>query len=399
MNIERSPSRGRWFVLRSSRLALVPLALLSASVALVAACADSDDTEQVNEDGGTSVPASDAASSSLDDATSELDAEAGALPCGTDNLCPVAGPVNHVAIAAIAGRSQTDIWATGSNGTILHWDGGAWTALESYIHETITSLVLTPDEMWGTAGTLILHRGIGADTVQSTRIQEDLEPTTKNFRSIAGMARTPSGDIFLGLAPGWILSGYYGLNYFAKVDVATAKVSYQSDALDPMTNQPEPVVGVRAVHVVQEKALWLVGDRAAVVRYPITTSTEDDAGTSSFGQGAMLSVPSQTNLRAAWGYDDQLWVVGEKGMCAHYDGASWDISDTGTTSTLDAIFGLAPNDVWAVGENGTALHFDGTHWSPVVTGTSGTLRAVWGSSSGDVWFGGDAGLFHWGALP
>jgi photosystem II stability/assembly factor-like uncharacterized protein len=397
MSFERSLSRRLLRALPSNPVTgLVALTILSAAAVFgAAACADSENAGPSIEDASTSIPSTDGGVSP-DGATS--DGEAPAVPCAVGNICQVTSPLPSAAIAAIVGRSKSDVWASGSGGALLHWTGSGWTALESSLKDTLTSLFLTSDEMWGTGGTLILHRGLAADSVRVARIKESLPLENDNYRSIAGISVMPNGDVFLGLAAGYYIEGYYTLNYLAQVDPDTAKVTYQPDALNPLSNQARTDVGVRAVHLVPGKALWLVGDRAAVVRYAVSSSN-DDAGAPSLDRGVMVPVASQANLRAAWGYGDQLWAVGDSGTILHCDGSSCDIADTKTTSPLNAVFGIAPNDIWAVGENGTALHFDGTLWSSVATGTSGTLRAVWGGASDDVWFGGDAGLFHWGALP
>ena len=371
----------------SSVAGLLGLTLLSSVAVLsVAACAESENIARAPEDGSAVIPSSDA--EGFADASDGGEAEAG--PCVAGNICKVTSPL--ASVVAITGRSKDDVWATGSGGTILHWSGSGWTALESTLNETLTSVFLTPGEMWATAGTLVLRRGLAADTVHTARVTLD----GSSYRSIAGVAVMPSGDVFLGLAPGFGPLTHYKARYFAKVNPDSAAIAYQPDALNPLSHLPETEVGVRAVHLVAGKALWLVGDRAAVVRYAVSSST--DAGAPSLERGVMVPVASQANFRAAWGYDEHLWAVGEKGTIAHYDGASWTFAESGTTSALNAVFGLAPNDIWAVGEDGTALHFDGAEWAAVATGHDGTLRAVWGGASDDVWFGGDAGLFHWGAL-
>jgi len=104
---------------------------------------------------------------------------------------------------------------------------------------------------------------------------------------------------------------------------------------------------------------------------------------------------SQVNFRAAWGDGEELWVAGERGTILHFDGSEWHPQVTGTSSTLNAIFGLAPNDIWAVGDDGTALHFDGNAWSPVgAGGYQGSFQAVWAAAAGDVWVGGQGGMFR-----
>ncbi len=362
---------------------------------LVAACAASEGTGPSGEQGPVVIPESDAGTSN-DGAVSDAADEAAVIPCAIGNLCKVTSPLTSGAIAAMSGRSKDDVWASGSGGVLMHWDGKQWTSVESQLGETFYGIFLSADEMWAVAGPLVLRRGLASDTVRTARTEELVEGVD-NYRSIAGVSVLPNGETFVGFAPGYKSGAYYRAKYFAKLDFASAKVSYQPDALDPLGNQPQTDIGVRAQYLVPDKALWLVGDRASVVRYAVSPS--GDAGTPALERGVVVPVVSQVNLRAAWGHDDELWAAGEHGAILHYDGSAWHFEDTGTTSVLHAIFGITPNDIWAGGEDGTVLHFDGTIWSPIATDHEGTFRAVWGSASDDVWIGGDGGLFHWGALP
>jgi hypothetical protein len=50
--------------------------------------------------------------------------------------------------------------------------------------------------------------------------------------------------------------------------------------------------------------------------------------------------------------------------------------------------------VWAVGDNGVIIHWNGSTWSPSSSGTTRTVQGVWGSSSNDVWVAGDKALLR-----
>src|SRR3989304_5730567 len=47
-----------------------------------------------------------------------------------------------------------------------------------------------------------------------------------------------------------------------------------------------------------------------------------------------------------------------------------------TTSNLNALVILNPNNGWAVGNGGTVLHFDGSFWSVIASGTTSDLLGV-----------------------
>jgi hypothetical protein len=366
------------------------LAIATVPLVVVAACADTEDAWAPELEKTIAVPPSSEGGAA--DGAPETKA-APDLPCAVGHLCRVKTSLASGAISALDGRSKDDVWAAGTNGTLMHWSGTEWTALESDLHETLSSVVLTADEMWGVGGTLIVRRGLSPESARTARV--DLAYSGVSHRSVAGIAPLPGGDIYFGLTPGF---NNGAVNYFAKLNFETRAVTYQQDAKDPLTNNAQTSVGARAVFVVPGRAVWLVGDNGAVVRYAI--STDADAGSSPLARGVAVPLASHVGLRAAWGYDDHLWAAGDKGTILHFDGSEWQVQDAGTTSTLNAIFGVSPTNIWAVGEHGVALHFDGNGWAAVdAGGVDVTFRAVWGSAPDDVWIGGDSGMFHWGALP
>ena len=54
------------------------------------------------------------------------------------------------------------------------------------------------------------------------------------------------------------------------------------------------------------------------------------------------------------------------------------------------VFGFGPDDVWSVGVGGGAVHWDGSSWEVLATGTTTDLWGIWGTSPSDLWVvGGD----------
>ena len=71
---------------------------------------------------------------------------------------------------------------------------------------------------------------------------------------------------------------------------------------------------------------------------------------------------------------------------------------SGTTGTLNAVWGVSGQDVFAVGSRGAIVHFDGGSWVPMYSNTVRPLHAVWGASALDVFVAsGLARVFHYGA--
>jgi hypothetical protein len=101
-----------------------------------------------------------------------------------------------------------------------------------------------------------------------------------------------------------------------------------------------------------------------------------------------------------------VWVVGDGGLAARFDGTRFEITDTGTQVNLVAVAAIADNQVYAVGATGTVLLWNGARWSPVtglripIPDSADTraetrdLYSVWGANPDDVWIGGAGVLWH-----
>ncbi len=314
--------------------------------------------------------------------------EAEPLPvtCGVGNLCSVTTPMAFGAITSVTGRSSADVWASATGGMLMRWNGQTWSAVDTKMYDTLSRLFVTPGEIWGVAGDLLWRRIEETGESASFRINILADSA---FRPMSGVTALSNGDAYVSLLPSRNQAA--ALQPLAKVaDFATKKLVFPKDPVYPATNRTQPA-SVEALFLVPDKALWLVGARGAVIRYPISQG--------GLGDGAFVPVDSQEDLLAAWGHGEQLWAVGTSGTILHFDGSSWRTPSSGTTVTLNAIFGFDANDIWAAGEGGTILHFDGTSWSPVsVAGYDGKLTSIWGAASTDVWIGGEDAMFHWGAL-
>ncbi len=354
----------------------------------IAACAASNESERPNADDRSIIPAADAGAEASADAAAE-GAIADVCDVGS-SLCSTPTPLTVGTVVAIAGRSKDDVWASGTGGFLMHWDGVKWTELESESEETLTSIFLTADETWGIAGRHVTRRGLDPDSIQTVAALPVAEG-----RSLSGIAVLPDGDVYLSIAPTAATTGTP--KAVGKLTFDTAKLDYLPAPSFPWSDEGQSVA-FRAAVLVPDKALWVVGDRSVVARYPVVFP--EVGGVPILGQGRLFPIASQASLRAAWATGEHLWAVGNHGTVLHFDGTEWHAEETGTDVTLNAVFGLSPLDIWAAGDDGVVLHFDGNGWSPVAVGAySGNLQAIWGSGPDDVWLGGEAGMFHWGALP
>ena len=87
-----------------------------------------------------------------------------------------------------------------------------------------------------------------------------------------------------------------------------------------------------------------------------------------------------TRFHGVDGNEDAIWVVGEKGRIAKYDGVTWALQDSGVSVNLWAVW-VDPNGVpFVVGTNGTALKGTDEGFANMTTGVSNNLYGIWGSS-------------------
>ncbi len=181
---------------------------------------------------------------------------------------------------------------------------------------------------------------------------------------------------------------------------------------------------LRAVHGVGASGageLVAVGDGGVVTRWDGLRWVPENSGTSFdlldvwlASPGSGVAVGNNVVLRSlsgvwsvdpslgyrrfngVWGFsEDDVWVVGNGGFVARWNGVAWSTLPTGTSLALRAIWGASPNDVWIAGEGGVLLHWDGLAISRVPLETTRTLGAIHGFAADDVWAVGSRGqAFH-----
>ncbi len=85
------------------------------------------------------------------------------------------------------------------------------------------------------------------------------------------------------------------------------------------------------------------------------------------------------NLNAVSGVSDSaVWVVGDQGTIARWDGVALSFESSGTTANLRGVWALDTDHAYAVGDGGTFLERKAGVWAPVAAGlTREVLTGVW----------------------
>jgi hypothetical protein len=228
-------------------------------------------------------------------------------------------------MTSVWGSGPSDVWAVGS-GTVLHWDGSAWSSLSSGTLQAVNA-----SAVWGSGQNDVWIVGSGVvhwDGAAWSNVSIDLG----NYGSAHAVWGSGPSDVWV---LGWNAAYHWNGTAFAR-------------ALDIPGNLSPPTPTLISLY-----AIWGSGLNDVWV-----------GGSTWNGQA----------------------YVDPTGLALHWDGSTWSNFDTGTTSgALASIWGSGPNDVWAVGQKGTILHWNGSAWSGSASGVTRPLLAVWGSGPGDVW--------------
>lgn len=260
-------------------------------------------------------------------------------------------------LRAVWGSSSTDVFAVGSNGTILHYDGNAWSQMNSGTTRSLYGI-------WGSSSTDVFAVG-GNGTI--------LHYDGNAWRAM----NSGIGSVFT-------FTGVWGsssTNVYAVVfDGAIAH--YDGSIWNVIYGGPNfPSNGSYAIWGTSPSDIFTFGRGDAVLHYD--------------GNSWSQCFRASEDLAAGWGASStDVFAVGMWGHIFHFDGNTWNRMTVPACWGLQGIWGSSSTDVFAVGWYGAIFHYDGSTWSPMENGiTVGQgLYGVWGSSSSNVFAVGSRGL-------
>jgi hypothetical protein len=415
MKRERHISNMKVRAVGASRAMLMAMLAAFAATAMAVACAESGEAPpNIEPDASSSIEIPD---SGADRPDTETDVDAGCAepdsskcttapePCEDVDWCPSTTPADpRRALTAVWGTSKNDVWAVGSAGTILHFDGSDWKSASVDTTRTLFSVGGSgPDDVWvvGTYGTL--YHGPGFDA------------GTANWKAVpivfyAGAAEKTLTSVW-GASPDdiWIAGESLKIPSEAKAAsqyrIKSLDGGFGWEAISPCAT----CTFVSSVWGTSPSDVWSVGQGGKTFHTSVARPVDGgdgDAGIVDAG-GAVapgwIGIDSQTkqDLLAVWGSSkDDIWTVGRRGTIRRYlaGAPSWEVVQAGATEDLHGVWGSAEDDVWVVGDYGTILHFDGTGWqiskAALPVGVKPHLYGVWGSAKDDVWIVGEGIVLH-----
>lgn len=382
-----------------SRSLKIPGTLLAATLgalagaALIVACADSSTLED-GADGDAAIippPSTGAEGGELEDGGLGSDASDDAMTppivsCEGVEWCPATNPADFKsALTAVWGTSKNDVWAVGSGGALIHFDGSAWKDESLDTTRTLFSIGGSgPDDAWivGTYGTVLHRTGGGV-----WELQPVVSYTGASEKMLFGVWSSSPDQVWIGGESLKIPTEKKAATQYRRTP-ADGGAQWQAVSPCPTCTFVSHVWGPSADEV------WSVGALGKAYR-----TTMDDDG------GAPVSVEIVTHatqdLLGVWGNDkDDVWLVGRRGTARRCRAGSTECETVETSSAEDfyAVWGSAADDVWVVGDEGTILHFDGATFHESTAAFPGArkpkLYGVWGSAGTDVWIVGEEALLH-----
>ena len=286
------------------------------------------------------------------------------------------------------GTSPSNVFAVGSNKTILHYDGSQWTSMQSNI--TFPSPV-TLLAVWGASANDVFAAGtwgvvVHYDGNQWSQVHTAVYTINDLWGSSGSDVYAPAdyGHLFHYDGSAWndvspnpsdsysAVWGQASDDFYVIGNSSETATLYHHDGITWTT----PVTFPKLIGAIDGKSssldLYGVGDNGYIFHYDGS-------------QGERISYGVMEDINDIWGFSyESIFAVGDKGTVLRYDGERWITMTTGTTKDLYDIWGSAEDDLFAVGEGGTILHYDGSAWSAMNSGTTADLNGIWGTSATNV---------------
>lgn len=274
----------------------------------------------------------------------------------------------HVSSSTLAGIWGTDdkhIWAVGDSGTVLTWNGTAWTTLATPLGGSLAAVWGTSAQDVFIAGSQMYSKSGDAWTAEGGLPASDVRGGGANSLLAAG----EMGLVQMRSGTNWLaLSGF-------PTDLKTVKL--ESLAVSGTASGPEYV---------------LVAGHRSVPSQGVVSYFHKDAD--AWKQEGAMELSEK--LYAAELADTGVpWVAGESGKVLRLDGGVWNSVASGTDLSIFSLKrGIRAGTLWAVGDAGLLLYWDGTKFSGIQSGTTSTLSDVWESPNGEVWLVGIGGTLR-----
>ncbi len=273
----------------------------------------------------------------------------------------------------INGLSGSIIYAVGSGGTILKYDGTSWTPQASGTTWNLHRVWAVRDNNIYAVGD---YRGIFRSN-GSTWSKIHSQATNYPLYGIGGPDANNGKMIAIGKNNTiWVL---FVPSYYNVLD--GGENSFRSQEQHEHSND---LMG--CFYMEKDQNVVIVGTKGFIGYYD---------GYDFWGHNDLntYSSPVSSTLRAVWGVDsNNFFAVGDGGVIVRrLNGGSITKMTSNTTQLLYGVWGTSMNNVYAVGAGGTVMRFNGSAWSKVTVPTTQTLLGIWGANGNEIYVTGAGG--------
>jgi cysteine-rich repeat protein len=268
--------------------------------------------------------------------------------------CTISPVPTTVDLFGVRGSAADDAWAVGDAGTILHWNGTAWSSTTSGTRALRGVWAASATAAWAVGDSATIRRWNG-----TAWTAESAGSVTSDLFDVRGTSDT---DVWAVGADGRILHRTGGT--WSAVSSGSSRTLHGVWA--PMATQVF-AGGFHGVIRLWDGAAW---------------------GTSTSGV--------TDDLYAVSGASGNGWTVGEGGTILRWSGTRWSSSSSATSALLRGVYAAPSGLAWAVGDGGVIRAWSGSAWSSATSGVSVRLEGVWGASDAEVWAVGAGGtILRW----
>lgn len=255
-------------------------------------------------------------------------------------------------LKAIWGTDTNNLYAVGSAGVIIRYNGSAWTS--------VTGIDITTElrGIHGTKSSNIVAVGAGGIVLQyngTTWSKRSME-ISQNLNAVWV---TSASDLFIAGESGVIL---------------------ECDQSSCTQNRYLTDYSLNALWGASADDVYAVGGGGTILHYDGT------------GWSAMTSNTTET-LYEIWGAAaNDIFAVGANGTILHYNGTVWTPQSV-VKRDYYAICGIAsPYRVYISSKDGKISYYDSGRWTDMTSGTQKALQGIWVSEQNEAFIVGDSGL-------
>ncbi|MCP4115135.1 MAG: hypothetical protein GY737_06935 [Desulfobacteraceae bacterium] len=298
-------------------------------------------------------------------------------------------------LLSIWGTSNYNIYATGNNGLILHWDGDTWTPMDTPTNEPIvdiwgrssrdiyavggsgTQLHYDGSE-WKTMGAIPHPIGrvsgvSGNSSVVYCSLKDHVELRDNGadiMKLYGGNWETRRSERFCPCAyegdPNWVRCLDARRNHSFNDIHVQADGTYFVGGWDQVANRPVAYMGQDNISGYFENTFRVLGIwGTGSVAYFVGSNSKTTPAKMSFTKYKSndfnrINLDLKGSIWDVWGSgEDNIFLASSNGKVLHYNGEGVLGSITGTNVTLFGVWGTDDENVYAVGCDGTILYYNG----------------------------------------